>query len=220
MGERKRIRLNGTQLKFIALVTMLIDHIGYVLFPEVTLLRIIGRLAFPLYCFLLAEGMAHTSNWKKYALRLFVFAVISEIPYDLITSNRMIDWSNQSVFLTLFMGLITMVLYDTKHFLGYIGIGFVVIFGNLLGVDYGSEGVLLAFILYVVRKDDIRWPAMVTIVWSLCYGGIQYWAMLSAIFMLLYNKERGWNPPALKYGFYAFYPVHLLVLYVIAMLIN
>lgn len=219
METLKKIKFNGTQLKIIAAISMLIDHIGYALFPEVTVLRIIGRLAFPIFAFLVAEGMLHTSNWKKYLLRLFVFAIISEIPFDLITSGKVIDWSNQNVMFTLFLGAVAIAAVRTKENLGYLGAVLVVFLGYLCCVDYGLFGVLLILFIYILNIEDVRWGSCVIAVWCLCFGGMEYWGMLSCLFLLKYNKERGWNSPALKYGFYAFYPVHLLILYFISILI-
>lgn len=214
--DHRKVTLSSFALKLIAVAAMLIDHMGYVLFPQYPVMRVIGRLAFPIYCFLIAEGAAHTSNWKKYGLRLLIFAVISEIPFDLAFNNRLIDWSYQNVFWTLLLGLLTIELYEKKNYLAYAGIVVLVLLGNILGTDYGSEGVLLVFIIHVVKKDDFRWAAFIIAVWCLCFGGTERWGAFSAIFILLYNGKRGLNTPAVKYGFYGFYPIHLLVLYAVA----
>ncbi len=216
--KEKTWGLSSSSLKLIAVISMLIDHMGFVLFPQYPLMRAIGRLAFPIYCFLITEGAAHTSNWKRYALRLFLFALISEIPFDLAMGGRWIDGSYQNVFWTLLLGLLAIELYEKKTYLAYAGIVVLVLAGNLLGTDYGSEGVLLIWLLHVVRKDDIRWAAVVAAVWCLCFGGVQQWGMISALFLLLYNGKRGWSGLAIKYAFYAFYPIHLLVLYAAALL--
>ena len=102
--------LNGNQLKLIAVVSMLLDHIGVVLADGelYDLLRILGRAAFPIYAFLLVEGFFHTGSWKKYALRLGVFAGMSECFYDLALTGHPVDWRCQNVFLTLLLGLLMM----------------------------------------------------------------------------------------------------------------
>ena len=115
--------LSGSTLKIIAVITMLTDHIGAGILGRIitmqgiysgsvynvyTVMRYIGRLAFPIFCFLLVEGFMHTHNVKKYASRLFVFALISEIPFDLFVSGRIVDTSAQNVYFTLLIGLICM----------------------------------------------------------------------------------------------------------------
>lgn len=107
-GQKEEYRgfLSGFTLKCIAMVTMLIDHMGYVLFPGYVIFRIIGRLAFPIYCFLLVEGAVHTSNWKKYLGRLFLFALISEIPFNLAIGGKLWYPASQNVLFTLLLGLL------------------------------------------------------------------------------------------------------------------
>ena len=96
--------LNGFHLKLIAVCTMFIDHMGDTLFPGVMWLRCIGRVAFPIFCFLIAEGCVHTHDRKKYALRLFVFAVLSEIPFNLMTGRAVWNPYDQNVLWTLLLG--------------------------------------------------------------------------------------------------------------------
>lgn len=100
--------LNSFQLKCIAVITMIIDHTGAVLFPDNMTLRYIGRIAFPIFCFLLVEGFFHTRDVRKYMLRLGMFAVISEIPYDLAFRDTVIEFEHQNVFFTLFIGVVMM----------------------------------------------------------------------------------------------------------------
>ena len=108
--EERRWGLNGFTLKWIAMLTMLIDHTGMVLFPQYRIFRIVGRLAFPIYCFLLVEGAVHTSNWKKYVSRLILFALISEIPFDLARSGQIVAADAQNVFFTLSFGLLAVII--------------------------------------------------------------------------------------------------------------
>ena len=103
--------LSGSTLKIIEMVTMLIDHIGAAVLARMIIagnadlydayrtLRMIGRIAFPIFCFLLIEGFQHTKNAKKYAERLFLFAAISEIPFDLAFSAKVLEFQYQNVFL-------------------------------------------------------------------------------------------------------------------------
>ena len=109
----KQQGISGYWLKVIAVVSMLIDHTSAVILEQISglenpafLMRIIGRLAFPIYCFLLVEGFYHTRSRAKYAGRLFLFALISEVPFDLAFSRRMWDFSSNNVFFTLLFGLL------------------------------------------------------------------------------------------------------------------
>lgn len=101
-------------LKIAAMLSMLCDHIGFVLvsanhFPEIYYtLRIIGRIAFPLFCFMLVEGFVHTHNRKNYIIRLAVFAIVSEIPFDLSSCGSAFDWDSQNVMWTLLIGFIVL----------------------------------------------------------------------------------------------------------------
>ena len=95
--------MSSLVLKITALITMIIDHYGAIFQGNIIIYRIIGRLAFPIYCFLLVEGYTHTSNIKKYASRLIAFAIISEIPFDLAFFGK-IGFEHQNIFFTLFIG--------------------------------------------------------------------------------------------------------------------
>ena len=106
--------LSSFALKCIALITMIIDHVGAILYPEARVLRIIGRIAFPIYAFLVAEGFYHTKNVKKYMLRLLLFALVSEIPFDLALTGQILEFGHQNVFFTLFAGLLLMELYSRQ----------------------------------------------------------------------------------------------------------
>lgn len=206
--------INGFTLKCIAMLCMLIDHTGAVLFPQYIILRIIGRLAFPIYCFLLVEGAMHTRDIRKYELRLFLFAVISEIPFDL-AFFRQIHWSHQNVFFTLFLGVVAIDL--AKQCKNKIMIFFIaavaVILAQLLHTDYGGSGIVFILCYYLMHEWKIFRHLMFAAENILLYGiGIQSYASLAAVPMMLYNGKKG---PSLKYFFYAFYPLHLLILYLI-----
>lgn len=94
--------INAFHLKILAIVTMLIDHIGMIFFPNVMLFRIVGRVAFIIFAFLLVEGTQHTGNFEKYLLRLLLWAFLSEIPYDFARSGSYFYWEEQNIFWTLF----------------------------------------------------------------------------------------------------------------------
>lgn len=237
--------INGNTLKMIAIITMLIDHTGAVLIENGILkyqdpvlmqtimatpegarwsifdfvLRTIGRIAFPIFCYLLVEGFLHTKNVRKYSIRLFAFALISEIPFDLAIFNNWFHPEYQNVFFTLFIGLWVLVWYQKamgdplKQFLAIaIGCGVSI----LLKSDYNIYGIVLILIIYVFRSNkrlQTIFSAIVAAIISLtCFGA----GALSLIPIRFYNGTKGksnW-----KYFFYWFYPLHLILLYFIRQL--
>lgn len=226
--QEKAVGLSGSTLKLIAIVTMFIDHLGVVAFETQIsnymvpyyITRLIGRLAFPIFCFLLVEGFFHTRDVKKYALRLLVFAFISEIPFDLAFNRQMFYWRHQNVFFTLFIGLLVIALLDhTKHvfhgFLQFVVEIIVLVAGILLGqflyTDYGAVGVLAIVFLYMFRQYKSNALAMgISVIWLSAMNIIESPALIDILLVKFYNGKRGLN---LKYVFYAFYPAHLLLLY-------
>ena len=226
--QEKAVGLSGSTLKLIAIVTMFIDQLGVVAFETQIsnymvpyyIMRLIGRLAFPIFCFLLVEGFFHTRDVKKYALRLLVFAFISEIPFDLAFNRQLFYWRHQNVFFTLFIGLLVIALLDhTKHvfhgFLQFVVEIIVLVAGILLGqflfTDYGAVGVLAIVFLYMFRQYKSNALAMgISVIWLSAMNIIESPALIDILLVKFYNGKRGLN---LKYVFYAFYPAHLLLLY-------
>ncbi|MGN0349895.1 MAG: TraX family protein [Roseburia sp.] len=239
--------MSGNTLKLIGVITMFIDHIGagilYRLFflraenlqggilgwllEEGRLYRIyglcrtIGRIAFPIFCFLLVEGFLYTRSRKKYALRLGVFVLLSEIPFDLLFENRVVDVQGQNIFFTLLIGFLVMCLCARleERFEGNVVLrtGACVpvacvgmLLANVLHTDYGAKGVFCIMVLYVFRKNrliSIAASALSFVWWESA-------ALLAFLPIALYNGKRG---SQIKYFFYAFYPLHLLLLYMICL---
>ncbi len=211
----KNFGLDGFVLKSIAMVAMLIDHMGAVLFPQYLGMRMIGRIAFPIYCFLLVEGAMHTSDIRKYELRLFLFALVSELPFDLAFQGT-IDFNHQNVFFTLLLGVIGIDLAQRwKSKLNTILIFIIlVIVAEFLRTDYGGSGIVFIFFYYLLyQKKVIKQLAFVLENYLLYGSGVQIYASFAVLPMLLYNGKKG---PSLKYVFYVFYPAHLLILYLIS----
>ncbi len=216
--------MSGFQLKVLAIITMLIDHIGAVLFPKVTILRIIGRLAFPIFAYLISEGMLHTSNIKKYLWRLFMFALISEIPFDLAFHGMLYDPNSQNVFFTLFLGLAAIAFLHTYFDKNpVLAIGFAAaaaLLADFLRTDYGWFGVAAVILFYCFRNyraAGVFVFALLVAGYSLMGRTLEFYAIASGVPILLYNGKKGslnW-----KYFFYAFYPVHLLLLYFVHMVV-
>lgn len=211
---------------------MLIDHIGYVLFPNILILRIIGRLSFPLFAFLIAEGYHYTRSVDKYMLRLFVFALISEIPFDLAFHGELLEFHGQNIFFTLLLGLIAIKSYDYLRDKN-IALAVISVFATCLisfyfKTDYYVFGVLIIFAFNKLRnapKGKLVVNAilllLLTSVIALSKGEFtllstyQLFSIISLGLIYLYNGQSGKKLNNLKYVFYSFYPVHLLVIYLI-----
>lgn len=206
--------MNSFQLKCIAIVTMLIDHIGAILFPTVIGFRIIGRLSFPIFCFLLVEGFYHTRDVKKYMMRLGLFALISEIPYDLAFRNVFLEFQRQNVFFTLLLGLFLMYILQRTNRM-YIKGCYILLsmwIALVAGMSYDYRGILLILIYYTCRSN-ITAKVICGAAWNFLWTGVQHFGALASIPIALYNGEKG---RSMKYLFYVFYPVHLLILYFIS----
>ena len=214
--------MSGTALKWIAVISMLIDHTAEVLMNHnaaltdpiwaqiYMLMRGIGRIAFPIYAFLLVEGFLHTRDVKKYLTRMFLFAVVSEIPFDLAVFHMPFYWGYQNVFFTLFLGLLALagIRWGEKNGLWKQALALIMCVGaaKLINCDYGAFGVFFIVLLYMTRYDKKNQTVLgaLSLVWEL--PGI-----LAFIPIRLYNGTRG--RCGNKYFFYAFYPAHLLVLW-------
>ncbi len=180
--------------------------------------RIIGRMAFPIFCFLLVEGFQRTGNKKKYIIRLFMFVILSEIPFDLAFHGTVWYPQGQNVFITLLLGFLVMTGFELLEekkpgtwiaIFGKIGIFIVAaVVAELCHCDYGAKGVMVIVILYLFRRNKAEQlvAGCVALYWKLT-------AMLAFIPIAFYNGQRGLR---LKYIFYVFYPVHLLILYGLA----
>ncbi len=213
MNQRWSIQcLDSFQLKCIAIVSMALDHTGAVLYPSQIWLRCLGRIAFPIFCFLIVEGFFHTHDVRRYMGRLGVFALISEIPYDLAFRGVPLEYAHQNVFFTLLIGIGMVVLLErnrerpVKAVILLLAMWLAV----LIRSDYNFRGVLLIFVFYIFHES--RWLAVTAGgFWNFLYQGvIQKYGVLSVLPLALYNGERGRK---MKYFFYIFYPAHLLLLY-------
>ena len=209
-------------LKLMACITMLIDHVGAVLIPNMNL-RIIGRLAFPIYCFLLAEGVRRTRNEKNYAIRLLLGAVLAEIPFDLLFYGR-ITWAHQSVMVTLLLGLIA-VLWGRRKEQYWIPFAVCFFAAELLGTDYGGWGVAMILLFAVTleqpRRHWLQLGGLALIFWCMdsyvltVWGmriPIQFFGLPALIPIWLYSGRKLTRNPAIQRAFYLFYPVHLMLL--------
>ena len=238
-----RCGLSGTALKYIACITMLIDHIGAscieagILLPALAagaascggipvstllaadrVLRYIGRLAFPIFCFLAVEGFLHTHDVKKYVRRLLLFGLLSEVPFDLAFFRTPFAPQHQNVYWTLALGVLAMAGLrrfekpdGTASGKGLLCVGACALTAFLASTDYHAIGVLIICALYMARTDRKRQ----------CLAGavlflFELTAPLAFVLVWFYNGQRGaCSSPLLKKTFYWFYPVHLAVLAII-----
>ena len=234
-----RRTFSGTALKTIACITMLVDHIGAscieagLLLPELErgevsggawdqlslfqldrVLRFTGRLAFPIFCFLLVEGFVHTHNVKGYLGRLVLFGLLSEVPFDLAFFRTPFALDHQNVYWTLALGVLAMAglkRFEKENGLpgwqGLVWAGGCAALALAANTDYNAIGVLIICALYLTRADRKRQ----------CLAGavlflFELTAPLAFVLVWFYNGQRGACSPLQKKAFYWFYPVHLLVL--------
>lgn len=213
-----KIGLNSFQLKIIAVITMIIDHIGLFFFPEYIFFRIIGRISFPIFAFLVVEGFYHTSDILKYMIRLGGLAVLSEIPFDLLTTGRIFDLRHQNVFFTLLIGVILMYCYEKQYstFSRVSALFLIMLAGDIFRTDYGAWGVLMIFCFFIFRERMAAKFVSVAVINILVFGYIQAFAVLALLPICLYNGEKG---RSYKYFFYLIYPVHLWIIWIIKTMI-
>lgn len=217
-GTERKVGLSSFGLKLIAILTMTIDHMGFILFPQALWMRGIGRLAFPIFCFALTEGFRHTHDLKRYMWRMLVVGILSEIPFNLAESGKIFSVEHQNVFFTLLIGLI--MLYYCEKASGAVVKAEVVIIAmfvaELLRTDYGALGVLLIAIYWFTREH--KWyQALLSGGWNFLFGiPIQDAGIFAILPIALYNGKKGRST---GYFFYIYYPVHLLILYGISRMI-
>ena len=227
-------------LKIIALVTMILDHVGAELFPQYEWLRYVGRLSFPIYAFLIAQGFAHTSDRKRYAIRLGAFALISEVPHDLLFYNTWLEFGYQNIMFELLFGFLAIWCIDKaikeKKYLFLVIVPILVVSTAILNFSYDIYGMVLIIVAYLFVGKDVA-SGLGSAVTTYCFNGFiqagfktfgryipvltynpaQVFAVLAAIPIMFYNGKRG--KYSLKWFFYISYPAHLLLLWVIKILL-
>lgn len=263
--QKNRYTLTGAVLKNIACFTMFTDHFFAILVlnymslhpvngawdPQLEKVyrmgRAVGRISFVLFAFLIVEGFVYTRSRARYLLRLFLFALLSEIPFDLAFSGKVADWSSQNIYWTLFLGVLMLTLWE--YFGQYRGLWFraarfAVLFLSCaaafrFSVDYRFMGILLIFVLYETRgaslavrflsagfvmffgtwgANCVRYSESYTAVYLLRFSLREMYGLFAFMLIPFYNGERGRQLP--KSFYYGFYPVHLLILYGIARVIH
>lgn len=206
-------------LKLIACAAMLLDHIGGYALAEFIPFRIVGRIAFPIYCFLLAEGTLHTKSPVRYLLRLLVCAVISELPFDLCLAG-MVTWQNQSVMVTLLLGAaMAFTIKKAPLWLKPLVIFPFALLAALFQSDYGAMGIVIIALFLLTRQmpQSLLLQAIGLFVIQLCFSAnnVQHCALAAMVPISLYSGQKVTHSPIVQWSFYLFYPVHLLILWLI-----
>jgi hypothetical protein len=219
---KKKLFISSTGLKLVAVATMLIDHIGILFFPGELLWRVVGRISFPVFALLIAEGFEKTSNVRNYLFRLLAFAAVSQIPYRLFLQTADITSDKLNIFFTLSAGLVSLLLLKKLPWIyAFLGIGSIAVLAEYFSFSYGVYGVLTVLISSLFlrfRSAGIvvlsSLPPLRTII-EFIFGHIslQVYATLSVPIIMLYNRERGRELHRLF--LYGFYPVHLLILSIV-----
>lgn len=257
---------SSDMLKLTAIITMMIDHIGagileYFLLPDISasipyntlliiyyinmVLRLIGRIAFPIFCFLLVQGFLHTRNRLKYTRNLLIFALISELPFDYLFAGE-ISFSTQNVFWTLLIGLLTLWVLEViqnkeihitlKTIVSLLAIAISLTVAAFLKTDYAWTGVLLILGLYFFREKlalQCSIPFIVFLISSIISNLAYFSSLQQTVVFVLLSKWTLFIPALMiyhcngkrymqkgKYFFYAFYPAHIAVLYVIKIILT
>ena len=237
--------LNSLAIRVVAMSTMLCDHIWVTLAPDIHWLHYIGRLAFPLFAFLLVEGFLHTSNRWNYANRLFIFAALSEIPFNLMTNGQLAYIGHQNVLWTFWIGLLAMMVIDkVKTRVDNVvitGISTIlVLYGSMyiannLHTDYAGYGILTIIVFYTCYNLRYEWLGQffgllyinvvllagktlpLNLLGTSVAFPVQSFAILSLFFIRKYNGLQGHYNKTEQYLFYVFYPLHMLILALLAL---
>lgn len=222
---RLKTNLDTDFLKLVAILSMLVDHVGSVFFPQVGLLRWIGRLAFPIFCYCMTVGLLYTRDVKKYLSRLGLFALISQ-PFYILAFHPYDFWAqftNWNIFFTLFLSLLAMYGWKERKWWLFVLAFFTISWWNF---DYSSTGVLLMLVFYLLR-DRPAWGGAVYLLLmappafhahpgdplNLVLGGLALDWTFGTVFaapLIFLPTRTGLKIP--RWFFYAFYPAHLLVI--------
>ena len=225
--------LSGNLIKILALITMTVDHLGLMLFPHQTIFRAVGRIAMPLFAYMIAEGCYYTRNKLRYFLSIFVLGALCQVvfwfSYGTLQLSILMTFSlsialiycfdylkrtqtAKSIILTILCSITVLVLtvllpkllYDYKF-----------------SFDYGIQGVLIPVLVYLFKT---KWQKLISVTAMLCWlsvisllGAVQWFSLISVLILATYNGKRG--KLKLKYLFYVYYPLHISVIYLISMLI-
>ncbi len=203
---------NGDILKIIAMMTMLIDHIGYLYYPSLVCLRIIGRIAFPIFAFLIARGYRFTSNKTRYGIRLFAFGMLSQVPYHYFAPGKL------NIMFSLFIGLVLLKAYDSNHRILTL---LLLATGFYPAISYGVYGLTMMLIFHICYGKKEQTAVLYLLLSAVYYTLIPNWVQafsVMALFPILFEPPSTLRLP--KMLSYWFYPVHITLLMLGKLLIN
>ena len=217
---RRKPGITAMQLRLLAMILMLLDHLWATVIPGNDWMTYVGRMAFPIFAFQTAQGYVHTHDFKGYCKRLLVFGLVSEIPFNLMISGSPIFRFHQNVMFTLLFGLLACRAYDRGKWAATFGW---MVLGAFTLPDYGILGIATVLMFHIFR--DYKWCQLLMLVainWFAFEGQhiivgtmeipVQAFAILAFIPICLYNGEKGRGGRLLQYGSYVFYPLHMLIL--------
>lgn len=243
MDQNAKYHISSAGLHILAMGLMLCDHLWAMLFPAAEWLTCVGRMAFPVFAFLIAEGYLHTRDLRRYLLRMLIWALLAEIPFDLMYGGSVFYPYHQNVLWTFLLSLLLILLIEKckSHFrpltaafftAGLAALGYVL--GYVTMTDYYGVGVLTVLTFYFFRERN--WKSRLCQLLCLyilhvkLLGGYYYefevfgfeievvqqgFALLALIPIWLYQGRQGFHNKAFQYFCYAFYPLHMLLLHIV-----
>lgn len=225
LNKKPAVGLSNSSIKVLAAFFMLLDHAGVMLFsnePEIFwALRIAGRVSFPMFAFLAAEGIFHSRNRTLYALRLLLFAFMTEIPYNMAIWNRFFAFGNCNVLFTLFFAVAPFAIKDLmknkKASIAALIVSALLacLAAHRLGADYGFAGVIIVWLFYFLREIRLAsFAAVGALILIFYFSSVQVYSVLALPVLALTDGRKGWiKKPWQKMIFYAFYPAHFVLLH-------
>lgn len=239
---RQRSYLTGAHLKYIAMFFMLLSHLaqtgfiyglGNKYYVLADIFVFLGRISMPIFCFFTVQAVIYTKDFRKYMLRMFIFSLISEIPFDLALYGTPFYWESQNVIFTLLMGAITIYGIDYLRKSNYnvvikvlAGLLIIILARNLsliMRTDYNVNGIVAIVLLYLAKDNKLLTALALLIAFYFEFRVFGYaipisygFVYLSIPLIMLYNGQKGKQN---KWAFYIFYPAHLLLIYLLKLLI-
>lgn len=240
--NKSRFGINAKQLRLLAMALMVLDHLWATIISGNDWMTYLGRMAFPIFAFQIAEGYCHTADWRRYLKRLLLFALISEVPFDLIMSGSPFFIFHQNVLFTLALGLRAIVALDAfreertakRAIRAALAVAGSLLLGLIGMVDYGWRGVLTVILFWVLRQLPFEKLGQLIMLWllnqvffqgqvlpiTLPGGGAfelatQAFAVLAVIPIWLYNGQKGRSGKVFQLASYAFYPAQFLAIWLI-----